>query len=286
MTTKIDADLTGRTCLVTGANTGIGKEVAGNLARMGARVILGCRSAERGQAALDEIAAATGSDALELRLVDLSSQSSIRRFAAEVLDAHEAIHVLVNNAAVWPDTRKVTDEGIELTFATNVLGYFLLTDLLLDRLKASGPARIVSVASELARDLDLDDLEFERRPFKGTLAYAQSKQANRMWSASLAERLEGSELTVNCLHPGFVSTELGRGHSGLYGLLVKAAFRLFGRRRDLGADTATWLASSDEVAGESGGFFIDRRKVKCRFHDDAAARATLWGKCEALIRPA
>lgn len=281
MPEPVQTDMSGKTCLVTGANTGIGKEIARGLARLGARVTLACRSRERGQAALQELRADTGNAELELGLVDLSSQPSIRAFARAFQEKHAALHVLVNNAGVWKSERRVNAAGLEVTFATNVLGYFLLTRELLDLLKRSAPARVVNVASELARDLDLDDLMFERRRFSGTKAYAQSKQANRMLSWALAERLEGTGVTVNAMHPGLVQTELVRDTRGLYGLAARGVFRLFGRTPAQGADTAVWLAASPEAEGVTGHFWMDRRPRRCRFRDPARNQA-LWERCERL----
>src|SRR5690606_28281680 len=180
MTRPIAADLTGKTCIVTGANTGIGKEIARGLARLGARVVLACRSRERGQAALDELRADTGNEALELRELDLSRAASIEAFAAGVAADPEPLHALVNNAGVWLNTRQEGEGGMELTFATNALGPFRLTNLLEEKLKASAPARVVDVASDLARNLDVDDLAWRRRSYGGAKAYAASKAANRM----------------------------------------------------------------------------------------------------------
>ena len=281
MAKAIDADLTGKTCIVTGANTGIGRQVAENLARLGASVTLACRSQERGEAALQHVARRSGSERLALGLVDLSSQASIRDFARRFCADHEALHVLVNNAAVWSDRRRETEDGIELTFATNVLGYFLLTDGLLELMKRSAPARIVNVASDLAGDFRLDDLGFETRPFVGTSAYAQSKACTRMLTWELARRLEGTGVSANACHPGFVSTELGRNGN----ILVRIAFKLFAKSRRRGADTPTWLAASSEVEGRSGEYFVGRAVSKCRFADPSweKSREALWARCEELV---
>src|SRR5881397_549807 len=183
-----------RTCLVTGANSGIGRETARR-----------------------DVAATTGNPAVELMIVDLSRQASIRDFARAFLDSHPELHVLVNNAGIWANRRRESPEGIEQTWATNVLGYFLLTELLLDRLRESAPARIVNVASQLARDLDLEDVEFRRRSYSGVSAYAQSKQADRMLTWALARRLEGTGVSANAMHPGGVNTPLFSKGGGLLG---------------------------------------------------------------------
>jgi NAD(P)-dependent dehydrogenase (short-subunit alcohol dehydrogenase family) len=249
---------------------------------MGARVILACRNPARGEAARAEIAADTGSRALDLHLVDFSEQASIRAFASEVLASYDDLHVLVNNAGLWSATRRHTPEGLELTWATNALGYFLTTRLLLDRLIDSGSARIVNVASNLARDLDLDDLGFERRPYSGVLAYAQSKQANRMLTWALARRLQGTGVTANAVHPGGVRTGIFRkGGTGVRGWLVANAARLVGMSPRRGADTALWLASSPDVEGKSGLYYFKRKVQVCPFRDEAREER-LWARCEEM----
>lgn len=263
----IDVDMSAKTCIVTGANSGIGRQVAKNLARMGAHVVMACRSRERGERARTELAAELGAgDRLELMLVDLSLQASIRRFASEVLERHPRIDVLVNNAGIYPNGRVLTDEGIESTWATNVLAYELLTDLLLDRLRASAPSRIVNVASDKAGGLELDDLQWERRRFGGIKAYMQSKQANRMLAWVRASELEGSGVSINVVHPGGVNTGIGRNQKGLWGVLVRIAFKTQKSPAD-GADTATWLAASPDVEGISGKYYADRRERACEFRD-------------------
>jgi NAD(P)-dependent dehydrogenase (short-subunit alcohol dehydrogenase family) len=271
----------GKTCLVTGATAGIGKEIARGLARLGARVVITARSAERGAAARDDIARTTGNDAVEVLAADLSLRTSIREVAARFRAEHDRLHVLVNNAGVWTTTRQTTAEGLELTFATNVLGYHLLTRELLPLLERSAPARVVNVASNLARGLDLDDLQLERRRFDGVLAYAQSKQANRMLTWALAERLLEKRVTVNALHPGMVNTELVRDSRGIVGFFSRLVFGVFGRSPERGADTAVWLASSHDVEGVTGKLWKDRREVRCRFRDASKIDA-LWTKVEAL----
>jgi len=274
-----------RTCLVTGANSGVGRETARGLARLGHRVVLACRDPERGEAARRDIAESTGNPAVELMIVDLSRQASIRDFARAFLDAHRELHVLVNNAGIWSTRRRESAEGIEQTWAVNVLGYFLLTDLLLDRLRRSAPARIVNVASRLARDLDLEDVEFRRRPYSGVRAYAQSKQADRMLTWALARRLEGTAVTANAMHPGGVNTPLFAKGGGMLAMAVSVLSKVTGKTPEEGADTVVWLAASPEVEGKSSGFWIDRRPVRCRFRDPAAEER-LWALCASMIRPA
>jgi NAD(P)-dependent dehydrogenase (short-subunit alcohol dehydrogenase family) len=283
MPTDISADLHGRTALVTGASSGIGKEIARALARMGARVVLVARDRARGEAARDEITATTGARDLDVRLADLASPRSIRAMAAGVRTDHPALHILVNNAGGWSSTRRLTADGVEQTWATNMLGYFLLTELLLDNLKAGAPSRIVNVASDLARDLDLTDVSFERRRYSGVGAYAQSKQANRMWTYALARRLAGTGVTANVMHPGGVATGIFAKGGGLLGRAVSIVSALFARTPAQGADTAIWLAANPEIEGKTGLFFKDRAVSPCRFHD-AEQEEKLWSLCENMTR--
>lgn len=274
-----------RTCLVTGANSGIGKEAARALAGRGDRVILACRDPQRGEAARKEIAETTGNPAVELGIVDLGRQDSIREFARQFLESHRELHVLVNNAGMWANRRRETPDGIEETWAVNVLGYFLLTELLLGRLRESAPARIVNVASRLADDLDLEDVEFRRRSYSGVSAYSQSKQAHRMLTWALARRLEGTGVTANAMHPGGVNTPLFAKGGGLLGMAASVYAKVSAKSPEEGADTVVWLASDPEVEGKSGEFWIDRRKVRCRFHDPAAEER-LWALCASMTRAA
>lgn len=274
-----------RVCVVTGANTGIGLEIARGLALMRARVVLACRSEARGQEALRDIIEDTCNDRVSLLTVDLSSQRSIRAFADRLATEHPQVHVLVNNAAVWMDERKETDEGVEMTWATNVLGPFLLTNQLLGALKGGAPARVVNVASKMAYGLDLDDVEYRRRSYRGTSAYAQSKQALRMLTWAWDTRHEGSRVTFNAVHPGVVSTEIARNGKGLLGALSRPFFSLFGRTPQQGADTALWVATADENERSSGNFWVKRKITPCPFRD-AAAIDRLWSVCESMTQKA
>ncbi len=276
----IQADLAGRTVLVTGASAGIGKEAARVLARLGAHVVMACRNAEKGEHARRQISTGARGQ-VDLMIVDLSSQKAIREFAVMFQARHPALHVLVNNAGVWLHQRFVTEEGIETTWATNQLGYFLLTQLLMEPLRAAAPSRIVNVASDLAHGLDLDDVEFRRRPYDGKSAYAQSKQANRMWNSALARRVEGTGVTVNVMHPGLVSTELFGKGGGVIATAVSATVSVIGRSVQKGADTVVWLAAASELATVSGQYWMDRREHTCRFRDQAQQEA-LWALCERM----
>jgi NAD(P)-dependent dehydrogenase (short-subunit alcohol dehydrogenase family) len=287
----IEANLTGKTALVTGANTGIGKEIARDLARLNARVLLACRSEERGRAALEDIVADTGNHATELRLVDVSSRASVLAFAAELRAKEPELHILVNNAGVWVDDRATSADGIELTWATNVLGPFLMMRELLPLLEKSGKpgatARIVNVASEMARSLDLSDVELKRRGYDGMTAYSQSKAADRVLTWALARRLQAAakSVTANAMHPGWVATEITSRERSVKNIVATAAGKLFARTPAHGADTASWLAASPQVEGTSGLFYVDRHAKPCRFRGEAGEEA-LWALCESMTREA
>jgi NAD(P)-dependent dehydrogenase (short-subunit alcohol dehydrogenase family) len=266
-------DLSARTCVVTGANSGIGYETVRALARMGARVVMVCRDPVRGEAARSALARETGNARLELEVADLSSQAEVRALADRLASRCDRLDVLVNNAGTWSSARHETADGIERTWATNQLAYFLLTERLRPLLARSAPARIVTVASDLARGLDLDDVEFRRRPYDGVAAYAQSKQANRMWTWALARRLDGTGVTANALHPGGVNTPLFSKGGGWKAWAGAAYGKLFGKTAADGASTVVHLASSPAVEGVSGRFWIDSREVPCRFRGEAQEEA-------------
>ena len=271
----------GKLALVTGASAGIGLEVARGLAASGYRTVLAVRSLARGEAAAEDIAAPTGTPRPRVMEVDFSSLASMSAFAAAFLLEHDALDVLVNNAGTWSSSRRESADGIELVWATNQLGYFLTTQLLRPALVNAPRARVVSVASELARDLELDDVEFKRRPYRGGRAYAQSKQANRMWTRALARRFAGTDVTANSLHPGGVATGLFAKGGGLLARLAGAVVSIIGRTPKQGADTALWLAASDEVSGRTGLFYADRKERRCRFTDEAEEEK-LWALCASM----
>jgi NAD(P)-dependent dehydrogenase (short-subunit alcohol dehydrogenase family) len=274
----------GRTVIVTGANRGLGLCITRGIARMGARIVMACRSVELGRKAREALAAETGNADLEVMALDLSSRRSVADFASAFTSSHDRLDVLVNNAGIQIPNKQVSGDGIELVLATNVLGSHLLTQLLLDPLKASRPSRIVNVASTFAGKLDLEDLPFERRPYDNLDAYKQSKQANRMLTWELARRLEGSGVTANAMAPGLMMTDLYRDNSRPMRLFMRFLNLMIGVSVEQGADTAVWLATSRDpaVEGVSGKFFEKRRAIPCEFADDAAQRA-LWEKCDALL---
>jgi len=271
----VRVDLSGKTCLVTGASAGIGKAAAAALARLGAHVVMAVRDGERGERARREVLGATGARSVELAIVDLASQASIRAFAREAARRLSKIDVLVNNAGVWLNRKETSPDGIERTWATNVLGYFLTTELLLPLLRSAGKARVVNVASQLAGGLELDDVEFERRSYDGQAAYAQSKQADRMLTWALARQLDGSGISANAMHPGFVATEIFGKGGGLIGTTAAVLSKMRAKKPEAGADTVVYLAASPEVEDRSGLFWIDRQEHHCRFRDEAQEEALL-----------
>jgi NAD(P)-dependent dehydrogenase (short-subunit alcohol dehydrogenase family) len=251
-------DMTGKICLVTGSSSGIGKEIVRGLAGMGATVVMVGRDRGRTEAAREEIAATTQAKTLDVLMADLSSQQAIRQLAADFLERYHHLHVLVNNAGAIYGSRTVTVDGIETTFAVNHLAYFQLTNLLLDILKASAPARIVSVASDAARSgkIDFRDLQFERGYAAGR-AYSRSKLANILFTHELARRLAGTGVTANVVHPGTVATRWGDTGTPLFRLAMRGA-RPFLSTPAKGADTALYLATSPKVEGVSGKYFVKR----------------------------
>ena len=274
----------GKRVLVTGATSGVGKEIVAQLAALGTEVILGCRDQKRGEQVGSEIGRQTGSNKLIVMQIDTSSQDSIRKFAREFHRRYRRLDVLINNAAInrgrLPKANSV--DGIELTFATNVLGYFLLTNELLDLLKKSAPARVINVASVFASDLDLDDLQFERRPFESSKAYAQSKACDRMLTWALARRLKGSGVTANAMTPGLIA-ETGLYRNSVPELVARLTQYSGGRTSAQGADTAVWLASAPELEGVNGKFFEDREELSCEFRN-GKAEEKLWQVCERLTQ--
>jgi NAD(P)-dependent dehydrogenase (short-subunit alcohol dehydrogenase family) len=270
-----------RVAVVTGANSGIGLATARALAGAGARVVLACRNQQRAAAAAQDIARHVPGATTEIELVDLGTQSSVRATAAALAARFPRIDVLVNNAGVWSEYRRESADGIEQTWATNQLGPFALTALLLPQLKAAGGARIVNVASGLAHSLDLDDVEFRTRRYVGLNAYAQSKQANRMWTRALARRLAGTGVTVNAAHPGFTKTEQFARGGGIQSTIATLGNRLFGASAENGADSVVWLAGSAEVAGTTGRYVQDRKDVKDQWAEEASEER-LYALCARM----
>src|ERR1035438_3155792 len=239
------ASMSGKRCIVTGANSGIGKETALGLAQMGARVVMVCRNAEKGKAALEEIRRESGSSQVDLLIADMSSQASVRALAEEIRQKYPRLDVLVNNAGGCASARKLSADGIEMTLATNHLCPALLTLLLLDLLKASAPSRIVNVSSCEAQSparLDMNDLQFERRKYRSVATYRQSKLLMNTFTFELARRLAGTGVTANCLHPGAVATNIWNAIP--IGKVIIAVGRAFMLNSKQGAAVSLYLATS------------------------------------------
>jgi NAD(P)-dependent dehydrogenase (short-subunit alcohol dehydrogenase family) len=277
------ADMHGKTVLITGANQGIGKESALALGKMGAKLVLVCRSEEKGRAAVKDVEAAGAKD-VELLLGDMSKQADIRRVAAEFLAKHDRLDVLLNNAGVLVTSRRETVDGIEETFATNHLGYFLLTNLLLDVLKKSAPARIVNVASEAHRGAKVkwDDIQL-KEGWSQFGAYGQSKLCNILFTRELAKRLAGTGVTANCLHPGVIASGFGQTYGGFMSFVIKLAHP-FMITPEKGARTQVYLASSPEVDGVTGKYFDKcKERTPNKIAQEADGPARLWALSEPLV---
>jgi NAD(P)-dependent dehydrogenase (short-subunit alcohol dehydrogenase family) len=281
-----ERELSGRTCVVTGFTQGIGKETAIGLAKSGARLVLVARDAARAEAAAADVRAAGAASGatVEVMLADLSSQASIRALAADFLARHDRIDVLVNNAGGINTSRKLTVDGLEMTFAVNHLAYFLLTNLLVGALEKAAPARIINVASSAHQGgrIDFDDLQAERG-YAGFRAYGQSKLANILFTRELARRLDGKRVTANALHPGVVRTGFGKGDGGFLAAAVKIAGVFFISPAQ-GAATTLYLASSPDVAGVTGRYFAKcREKTPSRRAQDDETARKLWEVSAKLV---
>ncbi len=271
-------------CLVTGATAGIGQITARELARQGARVVIVGRSPGKLDATIRQIRDETGTKTIESLVADLSSQTEVRRLAEHVRTRYDRLDVLVNNAGAMFLKRVESVDGIEMTLALNHLSYFLLTDLLLPLIKSSAPARIVNVASAAHKgaSINFDDLEGEHR-YSGWKAYQQSKLANILFSYELARRLDGTGVTVNSLHPGFVRTNFLDGIEGWRGRLFRAIADRVALSAEQGARTSIYLASSPDVSGVSGRYFEKERPVASSPQSlDEAAAQRLWRISEEL----
>jgi NAD(P)-dependent dehydrogenase (short-subunit alcohol dehydrogenase family) len=269
--------LHGKVCMVTGATSGVGLVTAQALARQGATLIVVGRNPERGAATVSRIQHETGNSAVELIIADLSAQAQVRQLASEVQRRFARLDVLINNAGALFMQRQLSHDGIEMTFALNHLAYFLLTNLLLDHLKASPSARIVNVSSEAHRGarLDFADLQGQHR-YRGWRAYARSKLANILFTYELARRLEGTSVIANALHPGFVATNFGRNNRGITAILLRL-LQLAAISPEEGAQTIIHLASSAAVKDITGAYFVKKKAVRSsEVSYDRAAADRLW----------
>lgn len=278
--------MNGRLCMITGSNRGIGKTTALGLAKMGATVVMVCRDRGRGEAARDEIKIESGNECVDLFVADLSSLAAIRQLATDFKRRYQQLHVLINNVGLTLKKRSVTVDGIENTFATNHLGPFLLTHLLLDVMKQSAPARIVNVSSMVHRwgRIDFDDLQGERH-YDMDCAYQQSKLANVYFTYELAKRLRGTGVTANCLNPGVVATDFGREYTGFKGLMAKKLLRPFMKTPEQGARTSIYVASSPDLEEVSGKYFADsKQKRSSKLSYDESISRQLWKISEEMTK--
>ncbi|HLV97452.1 MAG TPA: SDR family oxidoreductase [Ktedonobacterales bacterium] len=281
-----DQQMRGKVCIVTGATSGIGKATALGLARQQATVALVARNRAKGEAVRQEIQSATGNQNVDVLLADLSSQASIRQLAGDITERYPQVHVLVNNAGVFMLKRRETVDGLEMTFAVNHLAPLLLTQLLLEKLRASAPARIVNVCSgaHTTGHINWQDLQLQQR-YGVWRAYAQSKLAMLLCSYELAHRLEGEAVTVNCVHPGFVFTNMGMNNVGpRTQALAKLVLARLGTSPEKGARTSIYLATSPEVEHISGRYFVNCKPTASspRSYDEAAQRR-LWEESARLV---
>jgi retinol dehydrogenase 12 len=278
-------DLRNKIVLITGANSGIGKVAAKALAKAGATLSMVSRNATRGEAALAEVKTASGNPNVELFVADLASMTQVRRLAADFRKKHGGLHLLINNAGGMIGERQLTEDGCEATFAGNHLGPFLLTNLLLDLLKKSAPARVINVSSTAARGgtMDFDDLHLAKG-YSQFKAYARAKLANILFTRELSRRLEGSGVTAVAMHPGVVRTRFGETASGFMRFLIKLGGPLL-LSPERGADTMIWAATAPEAQALNGVYLI-RRKVRrppLLARDDEVAKR-LWDVSAQLAK--
>ncbi|MEA3199320.1 MAG: hypothetical protein QOE90_748 [Thermoplasmata archaeon] len=275
----------GKTALVTGAASGIGKATATGLARDGYHVVLVVRNAKRGDEATRDLKAAVPGASVEVLACDLSSQASIREAASAFLQRHDKLHVLVNAAGVFRKERHVTPDGLEETFATNYMAYFLLTNLLQDALKRGAPSRVVNVSSRYGgTKLDFDDLQTAKGKYSFMRSTPRTMLARVLFTQAMAERLKGKGVTVNTLHPGLVkNTVLLNDVGGFFRWVTN----MLGKPAEVGADTVLWLATSSEVEGVTGKMFANRKEIATPgMGSDPAARQRLWDESVKLAKMA
>ena len=279
-----NTSLEGKICMVTGATSGIGLVTALELARTGASVVIVSRNAERCAKSAETIRQETGASSVDFIAANLSSQAQIRQLVDTFRQRYPSLHVLVNNAGAFFLRRQQSVDGIEMTFALNHLSYFLLTNLLLDTLLASAPARIVNVSSGAHKGarINFDDLSAKRR-YSGWRAYAQSKLANVFFTYELARHLEGTGVTANTLHPGFVATNMGRNNTAFARLIMPLVQR-GALTPEQGARTSVYLASSPEVEGVSGKYFFEGKAIASdpATYDQETARR-LWEVSASMV---
>jgi retinol dehydrogenase 14 len=276
---------TNRTYLITGATNGIGKAAAQAIASQGGHVVIAGRNAQKTEAVAAELRQSKGNPQIDVLLADLSSMAEVRRLAAELNARYHRLDVLVNNAGAFFMRRQETRDGLEMTFALNHLSYFLLTNLLMDTLKASAPARVVNVASgaESSAKVDWDDLQLTRK-YSGFGAYALSKRFNLYFTYELARRLEGTGVTANAVHPGSVATGIWANPFGRLHGLAQPLTKLAMRSPEQGAESVVYLATSPDVEGVTGRYYVDRQpRYSSRASQDPGAASRAWQVSAALV---
>ena len=270
--------------IITGANSGIGKATSLELAKTGATVVMACRSKDRGEEAVEEVRAQSGNDSVRLMLCDLGSLKSIEEFCSQFRKEFSRLDVLINNAGVILPGRHNTADGNELQFGVNHLGHFLLTNRLMDLIVASAPARIVIVSSGAHKSgrIHFEDVNLTKN-YSVWRAYGQSKLANLLFGYELAERLKGTGVTVNCLHPGAVATSMGVNRDTGFGTFITRLLKPFFLTSQQGAETTIYLATSDDIAGVTGKYFYRKKPVRSsKSSHDKAAGKRLWDLSEEM----
>ena len=279
--------MNGKTCLITGATSGIGRETALQLAQLGAQVVVSGRSEQKAKEVVEQINGTGAVFPAEYLVADLADQSQVRDLVAQFKDRHDRLDVLINNAGgIFRDFQQ-TNDGHEMTWSVNHLAPFALTMGLLDRLEAAAPSRVINVTSGLhaRKGTTIDEPAFDE-PYRPFSAYSRSKLASVLFTYALARRLEGTGVSVNCLHPGVVATGFGHNNGGLFSLFMTLA-RPFLRTVDTGAQTSVFLASSSEVDGVTGKFFVDCDAVPSSPSSyDIGLQERLWDMSLADIDPA
>ncbi|XP_037546755.1 retinol dehydrogenase 13 [Nematolebias whitei] len=284
------ATIKGKTVVITGANTGIGKATAQELAKRGGRIIMGCRDMEKCDAAAKDIRGKTLNPHVYACHLDLASMKSVREFAEKINREENRVDVLINNAGVMRCPAWKTEDGFDMQFGVNHLGHFLLTNLLLDKLKDSAPSRVINLASlaHIVGKIDFEDLNWEKKKFDTKEAYCQSKLANVLFTRELAKRLEGTGVSVNAVHPGVVATELGR-HTGLHQSRFSSSalspfFSLLVKSPELGAQPSVYLAVAEEMEGVTGQYYdvmTEKEPAPLALDDETARR--LWEVSSRLV---
>lgn len=286
MATENENRLDGKVFLVTGGTEGIGKAAATTFARRGATVVLVGRNAEKTARVAAEMKAASGNERVEVLLGDLSKMADIRAVAAAFKARWDRLDVLMNNAGGVFFEREITADGLERTFALNHISYFLLTHELLDVIKKTPGARVVSTSSgahEMGRLADLDEVAKRAKSYAGWTAYGDSKLANVLFTRELSSRLQGTGVVANCVHPGFVRSAFGLHNGGFWGTLIGLSARLFARTVDKGVETLVWLATSPDAGKTSGEYFFDLRVTRtAKRARDEALQKSLWAYSEKV----